>query len=249
MQPTLESIDDVLKALDGIIDTCMDRGSRIGYFAALYRKVTARVKKGIEEGEFENGSRMEELDICFAKRYVDAYFAYQRGELPTRVWLAAFQAAEDPSLLVVQHLLLGMNAHINLDLGVAAARVAPGPSLSALETDFNRINQLLAELSSGVKLEMEQTWPPLRALDALAGTLDDAFINFSMSRARKSAWKLAQSLAPLPTSAQLPKMAEADTVASALASAICHPPFTESILLSIRHHERGDVRTILQRLL
>ena len=91
--------------------------------------------------------------------------------------------------------------------------------------------------------------PPLRALDALAGHLDDVFVNFSMSRARKSAWNLAERLAPLPTQAQLPVMAEADTVASAIATAIIHPPFTEAMLHGIRSQERGEVRTIIQRLL
>jgi hypothetical protein len=43
-----------------------------------------------------------------------------------------------PSPRVVQHVLLGMNAHINLDLGVAAAEVAPGPAIAGLRGDFDR---------------------------------------------------------------------------------------------------------------
>ena len=43
--------------------------------------------------------------------------------------------------------MIGMNAHINLDLGIAAATVAPTPAeLEALHADFNRINDVLARL-------------------------------------------------------------------------------------------------------
>src|SRR3712207_8653052 len=56
--------------------------------------------------------------------------------------------------LVVQHLILGMNAHINLDLGVAAATVAPTPEeLQSLKPDFMTINALLGRLFAVVELE------------------------------------------------------------------------------------------------
>jgi hypothetical protein len=43
-----------------------------------------------------------------------------------------------------------MNAHINLDLGIAAAQVAPGPALPALHTDFLCINAILASVVATV---------------------------------------------------------------------------------------------------
>lgn len=46
-----------------------------GYFAALYRKVTSRAKQGIADNEFEDGSRMEKLDVIFANPYINAYMA------------------------------------------------------------------------------------------------------------------------------------------------------------------------------
>lgn len=245
----LESIDDVLAALDAIIQQCWDRGDRLGYFPALYRKVTRRVKEGIVAREFENGSRMEELDIVFAKRYLDAWKAWQHGEMPSRCWLAAFKAGENKELLVLQHLLLGMNAHINLDLAVAAARVSPGPAINDLNSDFHRINTVLASLVGGVKAELEQVWPPLRGLDLLAGKMDDAIVNFSMNKARGAAWTLATRLAPLPSQAQIPVMAEADAVAAALSVGIVHPPLAAQAIALIRREEHGDVRSTIDLLL
>ncbi|MGH9566221.1 MAG: DUF5995 family protein, partial [Candidatus Angelobacter sp.] len=140
-----ETIDDVLRELDGIIEWSFDRRSRLGYFAALYRRVTLAVKEGILNGRFQDGVRMERLDIMFASRYLDALQQFRSGRSTTLSWRAAFQAASYWYPLVLQQLLLGMNAHINLDLGVAAACCAPGSQFSSLQADFNQINTLLAE--------------------------------------------------------------------------------------------------------
>ena len=89
----------------------------------MYRRVTAEVKRRIEAGEFDDGPRMERFDVLFARRYLDAWAQHERGEVPTGVWALAFAAGERWRPVVLQHLLLGMNAHINLDLGIVAAVV------------------------------------------------------------------------------------------------------------------------------
>jgi hypothetical protein len=70
------TIDQVLVRLEAIISDSIKTGNRAGYFAALYHKVTASVKEGIVNGRFEDGSRMERLDVIFANRYLDAYTAW-----------------------------------------------------------------------------------------------------------------------------------------------------------------------------
>ena len=68
-----ETIDQVIEQLDDIIDWSIIRSSRLGYFAALYRKVTIKVKDGIRDGYFEDAERMERLDVIFANRYLEAF--------------------------------------------------------------------------------------------------------------------------------------------------------------------------------
>jgi len=63
------TIDEVIDQLDDIIALSIREQNRLGYFAALYRKVTAKVKEGIAEGRFDNGPRMERFDVTFANRY------------------------------------------------------------------------------------------------------------------------------------------------------------------------------------
>ena len=73
-------IDEVIAQLDDIIARSIRDGSRLGYFAALYRKVTAKVKEGIAQGRFEDGPRMERLDVTFANRYLEAMDQFRRGK-------------------------------------------------------------------------------------------------------------------------------------------------------------------------
>ena len=121
-----QDIDEVIKELETITADAIRLNSRLGYFAALYYKVTCKVKQGIESGAFENGPRMEIFDVTFANRYLTAYTQWvnkQYNQLSLS-WKIAFEMTEQSSILVLQHLFLGMNAHINLDLGVAVATVA-----------------------------------------------------------------------------------------------------------------------------
>ena len=66
------TIDEVISALDDILAISKVKKSRAGYFAALYRKVTLAVKNGIASGIYEDGKRMEKLDVIFANRYLAA---------------------------------------------------------------------------------------------------------------------------------------------------------------------------------
>ncbi len=191
------SIEQVISKLDEIIEESKERQSPMGYFPALYKKVTENVRDGIREKYFEDNDRMEELDVVFANRYLAAYNAYQSQEKCSKCWELAFEATKSRKLIVLQHLFLGMNAHINLDLGVAAAQVAPGKKLISLEGDFMKINEVLASLVNGVQNELAQIWPLMKFLDRVAGKLDEGLADFSMEIARDGAWKVASEAADL----------------------------------------------------
>lgn len=57
--------------------------------------------------------------------------------------------------LILQHLLLGINAHINLDLGIAAAQTSPGDDLPDLRNDFVEINRVLVRQVDGIRERSE----------------------------------------------------------------------------------------------
>ena len=196
--PPLTTIDEVLAALDAIIERSTQRAEPLGYFAVLYRRVTAEVKAGIAAGFFDDGPRMERLDVVFARRYVEAYHAHHRQQAVTRAWWRAFDESPRYWPIVMQHLLLGINAHINLDLGIAAAEVSRGQPIATLEDDFNRINLLLAALVEEMQDNLTHIWPRLRWILRRTGQVDNYLVDFSMEIARNGAWAFAQQLAASP---------------------------------------------------
>lgn len=233
-----KTIDEVIARLEGIIEECIATRSRLGYFAALYNRVTLSVRDGIQKGEFADGPRMERLDVMFANRYLTAYAQYRAGELPSRSWLKAFESAENPDLVVLQHLLIGMNAHINLDLGVAAARTSPGSQLAPLQPDFDRINTVLATLTPLVEQELDQESPVFQWLTRIAPELELKMVGFAMDEAREAAWSFAQKLAFLPLQQQVPAMATRDTEVALLGDLV----LARNPLFQLMHsQESGDV--------
>ena len=240
------TIDQVIERLTAIVEESTADRSRLGYFAALYRKVTIQVKQGIEEGRFDDGPRMRRLDVIFASRYLDAFDEYRSGGTPTRSWLFAFEVSEQWWPIVLQHLLLGMNAHINLDLGIAAARTVPPKQLLDLQSDFNKINTILASLVGGVQEELAQIWVTLRLLNRYLGDVETSVINFSMTKARDHAWSVAQRMAPLNEAAQAVKITQLDSDALKLARLVRHPGVVGDLLTkTIRAGERGTIPRII----
>src|SRR6478735_10318189 len=103
------TIPQVLNKLDEIIHWCENAGSRQGYFAALYRRMTLAVLEEMQHNGFADNIRMEKLDVIFASRYIDAWSTYQNKQSVTKGWQIAFSSCENSSLTVIQHLILGMN--------------------------------------------------------------------------------------------------------------------------------------------
>jgi hypothetical protein len=190
MQAT--TINQVIDALEAIIAESIATNSRIGYFAALYYKVTASVRDGIARGQFENGPRMEKFDVLFANRYLDAYSSWKNKQPLSGSWRAAFEVTEKSSALVLQQLLLGMNAHINLDLGIAAVEVSGG-NMDGVEKDFDAINTIISALTYEVINEITRV-SPLLSLLGLHSSNYSILIQFSIGNARDGAWCFAEDL-------------------------------------------------------
>jgi hypothetical protein len=188
------TIDEIIRDLDRVVDRCWEADSRLGYFPAMYRKVTLRVRDGIAAGEFDDGERMERLDVTFAQRYLDAFEAHRTGGASTLSWARSFERAAHPEPVVLPHLLLGMNAHINLDLGIAAAQVCRGTDLEAMEGDFERVNDVLAGLVDEVQDAVDESAVLYRVLDVAGFGVDEAVAAFSIRTARRSAWSRATAL-------------------------------------------------------
>ncbi len=246
-----QTIDDIMLNLDTIVAADRSADKRIAYFACLYRHVTAAIQAGITAGNvFDDNARMEHLAVTFANRYFAALDAWSgTGNTPTQAWQLAFETARSPKPIVMQHLFLAMNAHINVNLGMAVAQTSPG-DLSGLHKDFDTMNNILATLVPHVEGDLEHVWPILKIIHRLAHGDEDEMLSFSMQVARVSAWDAAQKLAPLDAARQAVEIQQLDAAAVELGKAILHSGFPLNLLIALFHRlQEGTIPQIIDALI
>lgn len=240
----MQTIDEVIENLDRIIDKCSRENLRAGYFAILYRQVTVRVKEGILNGAFDDNARMEKLDVLFASRFIDAFDNYYSGLPVTQSWQVAFDAAADSQPVIMQHLFLGINAHINLDLGIAVVETAPGTALPAIQNDFMKINEILASLVAGVKANLSKVSLLFGLLIGLVKGRDEMLVNFTIDVARDGAWSFAETYNASENKQQC--IQERDEKIMKIGSGLIHTGRLLSLLLKVIR--LGEFRTVQQNM-
>lgn len=227
------TISEVISILDTVIADCKEKGSRLGYFAVLYKLMTQAIVKGMDDHLFEDAARMEKLDVVFANRYLQAYFDYTNKRPVSISWKVAFDAAKQNDLIVVQHLLLGINAHINLDLGIAAADISTIDNIHALQNDFVKINDTIADVYSTLQPRFTRiSWPAI-FLSKLNPRVVNNVINFSIVKAREVAWANALILSNGGNGNREQVIAATDNIVVKVANAITWPGRIKGFFLKI----------------
>ncbi len=247
---TPNPIDSVIDELKQLVAWTLTRPSRIGYFASLYLRATNTIRSRIGRGYFDDDARMEQLDATFASRYLSAVqqFRSQDPALP-KAWAVALNATNRENLVIVQHLLLSMNPHINIDLAIAAAKNCPGDSINSLRGDFNKINAILASVVPTVIAEIDALSPYLHLLADLAQDGETSIIDFGLVGARDASWAMAEKLACLSASEQEEVINSENIPIGAVGQAILSPGFIASeVLKTVRSAEVKDTVQIINTL-
>lgn len=248
MQPP-ETIDDAILAMDRMVDRALENNDPRGYFTCVYRAVTVRIRDGIAAGEFDDNERMERFDVLFARLYLDAATAHlDGGPGPVHAsWRVAFDAPTRWTV-ALQHLLVGMNAHINVDLGVAAARTQQGGDVAALRDDFERLNDVLAAMVDRMQDAVGRVSPWSGLVDRAAGQFDEMIACWTIERARHGAWELAERLAAAPDDEDR-LIADRDRKVAAIGTRILRPSLpTRLAVAAASLRESGDVRSVADAL-
>lgn len=240
-----KTIDEVISILDKIVEECKKTDNPLGYFAILYRQVTINVRDGILNNRFEDNARMEKLDVLFANRYFEAYFNYQAQKPITKSWNIAFISSKK-EYLILQYLLQGINAHINLDLGIATVKTLENNKIETIKNDFNAINALLSEMIDEVKDKISSLSPIFKLLMPLAKQWDHKLVQFSIETARDGAWEFANQLYYNPTNFDT-LINERDKKINTLGTALVSPPrFLGWVLNTILFFETGSVKSKME---
>jgi hypothetical protein len=180
--------DPVLQALVRMSDITVSLPPTDGVrrFNDLYRAVTQDVYDG--RGDFQDPDFIATLTDEFARLYFEAYDA------PTKpgAWRPLFDARWDSRLATIQHVLAGMNAHINRDLAIALVRTLeslgrpwPAPASTA-HADYLHINALLKANIDGAQDQYGNELT--QSADEALGQLDELVKLWSLTAARDVAW-------------------------------------------------------------
>lgn len=245
---TVTTIAATVDAIDAIIAWSIANASRLGYFAALYKRITLAVGAAVSDGVFDDGPRMERFDVAFAGRYfaaLNGYFHPGRFPPAPQSWLVAFDAAVRHDPIVLQHMLSGINAHIDLDLGIAAHEVAPGARLHTLHGDFDRINAVLAGQVNATLDGIHEISPALADLYTVLAQSETFLIDVAVRNLRDSAWRFATVLAATPRFSHGVWIWARDRHVAAQAEAIYRPPslagVIDEVIAEIAARESRDV--------
>ncbi|WP_068940307.1 DUF5995 family protein [Chryseobacterium timonianum] len=238
----MKTIEEVLKKLDEIIIWCKENKSPAGYFACTYRIMTAQVLKGIQQKKFEDNPRMVLLDLAFAERYLTAWENYSNGKKCTNSWYIAFEANKNKDLLILQHIFLGMNAHINLDLGISAASIMPYRKINPLKKDFEKINSVIASINQKVQDSLNKICYPVNLIDQLSNGKDNAVLDFAISKARDTSWATAVIASNTPNFLKESVINIVDYAAAKVATQILNPKIlTPTLFKELKKCESSDI--------
>jgi len=172
------------------------RGDGLGVFADVYREVTALVAVRVTDGTFADPAFVEDLDVRFARLYLDVPRALAAGRAPGHAWAPLVERRAHRQVWPVQFALAGMNAHINHDLALAVVATCEArgvaPTRPGLRADYEKVNDVLAEVVRPIR----QSFLDARVV-AAGGRLSpvaDLVSGFSIDKARDAAWANALTL-------------------------------------------------------
>jgi hypothetical protein len=187
------AVGDLLLRMERVLGELEGDGSPARFFLGTYLRTTRAVGAAIEAGAFEDPAWVELWDVEFAGRYLDALDAHRRDPAsapPT--WRRAFGA--DASLPPEAHVLLGMNAHINVDLPqslvavIGPADFTDGALLSSRRRDHERIDDILAERVAHEDVALEQAGGRRTLLDRVTAPLNRRAAQRFLKESRRSVW-------------------------------------------------------------
>jgi hypothetical protein len=173
---------------------------RRAVFLSCYAMMTRNVLAAVHAGDFHDPPWVHDLLERFAEYYfaaVEAYEAKTAG-VPA-AWRVAFDAANDPDLEVMQHLLLGINAHINYDLVLCLGDVL-APEWQALSDDQRharyldhcRINEIIGHTIDAVQDQIVEHYSPwMDIVDRVLGSLDEWLTLRLIAHWREQVWARA----------------------------------------------------------
>jgi Family of unknown function (DUF5995) len=181
----LHAIDAELPSTDGV-----------AVFNRVYLTVTEQIAAGLGEGMFVDPDFMAELDVRFARLWLDAYAAAAGQLRIPRAWAPLFAQRTSRALLPIQFALSGINAHIEHDLPLAVVSTCQArgasPRRRAVRADYEAVNDVIAEVEADVRRSFLTEIG--RRVEEEVGALVHLVNSWNIDKARDLAWVSVEAL-------------------------------------------------------
>jgi hypothetical protein len=205
LESPFQTTEDVANTLTRLEQFFLERRDRRGVFASAYLAITIEIQNGIREGMFLDNAWVASYLICFGNLYREALRAYELREhsaVPKAWWISLETSAKNRGLLL-QDLLLGINAHINFDLPFALIAATIDPDRELRQADHFAVNEVLKSATNALQMRVISLYAPILALlDESFGELDERITHFNLEKARRACWAAAINLANAESAAQ-----------------------------------------------
>lgn len=192
------SLEEVVAGFSTLEQRFRAAKDRRSIFLTLYGVVSAEMRGRAASGVFADPAWVERYAVAFANLYREALEAYDAGRTAAvpRAWQLCFDTAAAGTGLVVQDVLLGVNAHVNNDLALALNRVSVDPDRERRRRDHNAVNQVLTGVTERATERLASLYAPgITTMDDAAGEFDEMMSRVSLGTARDRAWESACALA------------------------------------------------------
>jgi hypothetical protein len=190
----------VVQRMTILVDQWEAAHDRRAIFLGCYRLMTRNMLDAIDAGRFYDNEWVNRLLHRFADYYFAALDRFEQDELSAPpAWKLAFDATRDEEVMTLQHLLLGVNAHINFDLIFSLNDLLlPEWAAATLEqreqrhADHELVNRIIGETVDAVQDQVVDKFSPwVEIFDKMLGPVDEWLTSHLISHWREDVWNAA----------------------------------------------------------
>ena len=216
--PAVDRHQALIDRMEGQSREWEQKGDRRCIFLRCYSLMSGNVLAAVRAQRFADSDWVANLMHHFAGYYFEPLARYEAGETPVpTVWQRAHDAARGEEATAAQHLLAGVNAHINYDLPLAIydllepewADLSPA-GRGERRDDHDLINVIIADTVDRVQDQVVERHDPwMNIIDQVGGYLDEWLVAQMIRIWRDRVWErsLALLAADSPTAREAERAA------------------------------------------
>jgi Family of unknown function (DUF5995) len=151
------TLDEVVAGLGDLETRFRQARDRRSIFLTLYGVVSSAIRDAVRQRAFDDVVWAERYAVAFANLYRVALLHYESAQLERvpKAWVIAFDLARAGRGLVLQDMLLGVNAHVNNDLPLALSEMSIDPDRPSRYRDHAAVNHVLGSVTERATAQLQ----------------------------------------------------------------------------------------------